>query len=168
MPDLNAPVIVRKKKPYLTIIERMARLDASTAGTRYYCVSSIGPVAASASAGIGVFYFDPAFYTAAGYTTMRTRVVTLVNATTPVSDFTTSLNPVTAVAGGAAVVTITAGAAVTGSSTLVSAPVANSMAHAESADFAIPAAGYYVLQMVNSANMVANSSLVSNVFLELR
>lgn len=95
-----------------------------------------------------------------------------VNETAPTGTYTLGLYPVTrpgASAGGAGLLVYTIGTVVTGSaSNTVSAPGARSQTLMESADFAIPADGYYCIGMVQTGTVAASSHLHFSAALMMR
>lgn len=120
--------------------------------------------------GYGVFYFDPADFTAGSRTTkLRLRVALMTNATAPAATFTVGLYPVSAVAGGTFIsLTATLGTVVAGSSVTFTTPSASTRSQGNSGDFPAPAAGFYVLGVVLSATPAGPSSEAINATLQLR
>lgn len=158
---------------YKNIFEREGTHTAGRiAGT--YAVPSGDPLPITGTAVAypwGVFYLDPAdFPTVDGLTTkLRLRAQVLVNAVAPSGNYTFGLYPVTTPAGaGAGLTNKTLGTVVTGSTALISSPALNSNNQVASADFAIPAAGYYVIGLVTSGNVAASSHLEIAAQLQLR
>lgn len=158
--------------PWRRVVERLGQIAAATgAGQRFFIGSKGGdaPTTAGGSAGVGVFYFDPADHAEEGKSTkVRLALVLLVNGAAPVSDFTVALFPVTAVAGAVGVLSITPGSVIAASSVTVVAPAISAMTIAASADFDPPAAGHYILGVNNSAVTAANSLAVCEVGIDVR
>lgn len=114
------------------------------------------------------FYFDDADYTVAGKTQkLRLRAQVAANATKPTIKFTFGLYPVT-VAGGAAILTMTLGTVVPGSTVVLNEPAASTVSQGNSGDFTIPADGAYVLGVVTDATMTTNSSALLSAQLQTR
>lgn len=156
---------------YKVMKEASHRFDAPVAGTFVLGNGSTGTgVAASgATAGLSVFYIDPADFTAGTRTTKyRVRAGCLTNATAPTINYTVGLYPVTAVAGGAATVSITLGAVTAGSTVAFNAQGASTPAQGNSGDFTAPVAGYYALATVVSGTAAANSAAAVRARLQMR
>lgn len=138
--------------------QRLDALAMSTLGLAENTTASF----AGASGGKTVFYFDPADFAISGLTTKLNVVLTaLANDTASTSTFTASLVPISAPAGAAATVSVTAGSDTAGSTAAIAEPLANSTNMAESGDFTAPTAGYYAIKLVISGNNMAASSAVS-------
>lgn len=114
-----------------------------------------------ANSSAGMFYLDPADY-ASGTRTAKIRVrgTAVTNTVAPVANFTIGLYPISTFGGGSnlwptitALGTATVTVAFNGGSNLA----ASTAYHAESTATTCPAAGYYVLAIVNSATTAANS-----------
>jgi len=120
---------------------------------------------------LNIIYIDPADYPSFSNMTpkLRVRVALSVNDTAPTGDFTFGLHPVTrpASSGGAGLCIYTIGAAVAGSTVAVSAPAADSANNLAGVDFAVPAAGYYVLGFVSTATVAASSHLHISAALQI-
>lgn len=101
---------------------------------------------------------------------LRVKGTLMVNDVAPTGNFTFGLHPVTrpATSGGAGLVIYTIGAAVAGSTFAINTPAADSMNNGASADFALPANGYYVLGVVTTATVAASSHLHLSAKLQLR
>lgn len=101
---------------------------------------------------------------------LRVRAQLFVNDVAPTGNFTFGLHPITrpATSGGAGLVIYTIGAAVSGSTCLISAPAADSSNVAVGSDFALPANGHYVLGVVTTATVATSSHLHMSVALQLR
>lgn len=148
------------------IVERGAFCSALSAATRYVIGRNDGtPSIAGANPGSGLFYLEPDDYIG---TKLRVRVISLTNATAPVSDYIVSMHPVTAVAGGAAAVTITPGTAIAASQITITAPGISSMIQQVTPEFDWPAAGYYTMSVLASATAAANSCVQLTMQLEAR
>lgn len=133
--------------------------------TRYVNGTNIGaPAANTANVGGGCFLLEPDDYVG---TKLRLRAIALVNTTAPVSDFTINLFPVLTLTGGAAVVGITVGLAVSPTITFT-APAASSFTRSDTPEFDWPAAGYYTIGIGVSATGAANSSVQIMTSLEAR
>jgi hypothetical protein len=156
---------------YRDILVRQARLDAVNTGT-YVLRADAGIIAGNAAAGLSVVYLDPADYQFSGRTAKyRVRLTLLTNATNPGAScvFTAGLYPISAVAGGAAAVTVTLGTVTSGSTAAITPNAANALNHQESGDFTAPSAGYYALAVaVSGANMAASSAAVAVATLQGR
>ncbi len=127
-------------------------------------VATTGATAAGAS-----FPLNPAeIIVPTGYTLkLNIRGALLTNTIAPTVSFTAALLPVATLTGAAAgTVSITVGAAVTGSSMVATTPAASSFTDLASGDFTPPAAGEYVFGIVASGAGAANSAAV--VILALR
>lgn len=150
--------------PWLTMRNR---LDAPVAQTTEMAEGSNG-VFTGSNGGNGVFYLDPADWGNGRTANMRLRCLVITNATAPAANFTFGLYPVTALGGGAAAVNVTPGAVIAGSTALFTAPGATATLKADSGDFVCPAAGFYAIGLVISANAAANSSLSVRVQIDRR
>ena len=82
----------------------------------------------------------------------------MTNATAPTSTFTAGLYPAITFVGGAAALTFTLDTVVTDSTAAIAAPSSGTATTAVSTDFTFPAAGPFVIGLVITTNMVANSS----------
>jgi hypothetical protein len=121
---------------------------------------------------LNVFYIDSTDWpTVNGLAAkLRVKAQLFVNDVAPTGNFTFGLHPVTrpSTSGGAALNIYTIGAAVAGSTAAINTPAVDSMNQANSADFAIPANGYYVLGVVTTATVAASSHLHLSAFLQMR
>jgi hypothetical protein len=148
------------------------RLDAPGSGTFVIVPggNGTGVVASSgATAGLGMFYVDPAWVTASTRSNYwRVQAGVLVNNTAPTVNFTVGLYPVSSPAGGAAAMTMTLGTVVTGSTCVFNTPGANSETAANSGDFAAGAAGWYCFGVVVSGASAANSAILCLASLQYR
>lgn len=120
---------------------------------------------------LNVMYIDPADYPACGSLTakLRIRCVVNVNDVAPTGNYTISLHPVTrpGTSGAAGLNIYTVGAAV-GTGVAVNAPAADSQNNAVGADFALPAAGFYVIGVVTTATVAVSSHMHFSAALQLR
>src|SRR5690348_5028567 len=98
---------------------------------------------------------------------MRLRAQIASNATKPTLKFTVGLYPVT-VAGGADQIALTLGAVVSGSTIEFNEPAASTITSKETADFAVPADGAYVLGFVTSALQTSSNVSVLNAQVQVR
>lgn len=118
-----------------------------------------------------VMYIDPADYPAVNGLAAKLRVRATINANdvAPGGLFTVGLHPVTrpAASGGAGLVIYTVGAAVAGSTAAVT-PALDSQNNLVGADFAVPAAGFYVLGFVTAANVAASAHVHISATLQMR
>lgn len=114
-------------------------------------------------------YFDDADFTISGRTQkLRLRAQLLTNATVPAITLTSGLYEITAVAGGTDALTVTVGAAVSGSTVAFASPAASTRHQNNSGDFTIPADGHYALCVATSAAMTANAVAVVSAQLQTR
>lgn len=119
-----------------------------------------------------LIYIDPADYpTVNGLATkLRVRAVLAANDVAPTGTFTFGLYPVTtpATSGAAGLRVWTLGTVVPGSTVAIATPAADSANNAVGADFAVPAAGLYVLGFVASGAVAASSHLHISAALQQR
>lgn len=121
---------------------------------------------------VKVVYIDPADYPNIGGLTTKLRIRAVVNCNdvAPTGNYTFGLYPVTrpATSGGAGLVIYTMGTVVTGSApaSLV-APAADSQSIVVGSDFAIPAAGFYVLGMVTTAAVATSAHMHITCYLQI-
>lgn len=102
---------------------------------------------------------------------LRLRVTLAVNDVAPTGNFTFGLYPVTrpATSGGAGLAIYTMGTVVSGSNgAAINTPAADSHNVAVSADFALPADGFYVIGVVTTATVAASSHLHLSARLQIR
>lgn len=161
---LNADVTTDYGYAYSTlkhIATRSGQVVAATGAGTYVLLEGVAPVlATAATAGLSVFHVDPADYAAGSrVTTGKVKLTLLTNAAAPGITFTAGLYPVTASAGGNGVNSITLGAVVTSSTAAIATPALSTLSNAVSADFTVPAAGYYALGVVTSGSTAANSTV---------
>lgn len=100
----------------------------------------------------------------------RIKGILNVNDVAPTGNYTFGLYPVTrpATSGGAGLAIYTMGTVIAGSTVAVNAPAADSQNTFQSADFALPAAGFYVIGFVSTANVAASSHLHISALLQRR
>lgn len=119
-----------------------------------------------------LIYIDPAdFPSIDGLAAkLRLRVVLAVNDVAPTGNYTFGLYPVTtpATSGGAGLRIWTVGTVVTGSTVAVNTPAADSANNLVGSDFAVPAAGLYVIGFVSTAAVAASSHLHISSMLQQR
>lgn len=147
---------------YQNIRSYATRWDNATAVTVFFVNNQTTPSGVGgAAAGLAVFYLDSAAYgVTTGFTLkLNLHVQALVNATAPAVTFTTGLYPITAVAGAASNLTITAGTVVTGSTVAFASPGASTLNQANSGDFTFPTAGAYAIGVVSSGTATVNSGV---------
>lgn len=148
------------------LVERSAYCNAIVTSTRV--MTGIGnaslPNGPTGNVAGGAFFLEPDDFVG---TKLFARAVCMINGTAPASSFVLSLVPVTAVAGGAAVISITTGVAVPGSTITFTTPAISSMTRSE-IDLNWPTAGYYAVQLVNDQSMAANSVAQIQWFLGAR
>jgi hypothetical protein len=139
---------------------------------------SISNGEATAVSGTGKVYpaamirIDAADYPAVnGVTpTMRLKTILEVNNVAPTGNFTMGLYPITrpASSGGAGVLIITMGTVVTSSTCLYTTPAADAQSTVTSADFAIPADGWYCLGVTTTATVAASSLVWLHASLQVK
>lgn len=150
---------------YRNILDCSSSHTAARAAGTYW----LGQGVAAGVTGVGtlyppnVLYIDPGDYpTVNGLTTkLRLRIGLAVNDVAPTGNYTFGLYPVTrpGTSGAAGLCTYTMGTVVAGSTAAVNAPAADSNNNIVGADFAIPAAGFYVIGFVSTAAVAASSHL---------
>jgi hypothetical protein len=152
-------IIAPADKAYRRLITVRNRFDAATATTTTLTEGASG-VPSGANGGNAVFYIDPAELAPSGPTPkLNLRLLLVTNAVAPACNFTVGLYPITAAGGAAANVAITLGTLVAGSAAALATPAASSPLTAASGDFDCPAAGFYAIALIISANMAASSSV---------
>lgn len=158
---------------YRTILDSSgSHIAARVAGT--YGMGQGDPLAITGTGTLyplNTIYIDPADYPSAGglAAKMRLRATVAVNDVAPTGNFTIGLHPVTrpGTSGGAGLNIYTIGAAVAGSGILLTAPAADSLNQVIGADFAVPAAGHYVIGVVSTATVAASSHMHFSAALQL-
>ncbi len=159
---------------YRTLLDSSGSHIAARAAGTYF----LGQGDAAGVTGTGtlypanVLYIDAADYPAIGTLAakLRIRATLAVNDVAPTGNYTFGLYPVTrpAVSGGAGLVIYTMGTVVASSTALSTAPAADSHNNLVSADFAVPASGFYVIGFVSTAAVAASSHLHMSAALQLR
>lgn len=149
------------------VIERGATCAALSAATRFLTHPAASPPNNSVNCIPGAFVLEPDDYIG---TRLRLRVISVTNATAPVSDYTMGLYPIAAgtVAGGAAVVSITLPTVLAQTQVTITQPGIGSIIRAESPEFDWPAAGLYIIGIVSGTTAQANSCVQINAYLEAR
>lgn len=139
--------------------------DAHTTGT-YLLTDGTPLLAATNGSAAAVKYLDPADRTAGSLTNQyRVRITLLANATAPGTiTYTGALYPISAVAGAADSVTVTAGAAA--HTAAITNPTASTRHNNVSATATADTAGYYALGVAISANVASDSRVAVNVTLQ--
>ena len=101
---------------------------------------------------------------------LRVRANIHCNDVAPTGNFTVGLHAVTrpGTSGGAGLCIYTIAAAVAGSTATATAPAADSSTSLASADFALPADGYYVLGVVTTATVAASAHVHVSASLQMR
>jgi hypothetical protein len=150
---------------YQLIFSGRQKFDAQAAFTTTMNEGGAG-IAGGTQAGFALFHIDPADYPSGA--TLRVRILVVTNATAPTSTFTGGLYPTSTYVGGAAALTYTLGTVTSGSTAAVAAPSLGTANTAVSTDFTFPTAGAYALGLVITTNMVANSSALVRVTLEVK
>lgn len=161
---------------YRTLVTANSIITAgSAAGTYAMTSGGDGCVLSGANTAIPIqtIYIDSADYPTIGTlaTKLRIRVQFYTNDTAPTGDYTFGLYPVTrpATSGGSGVNIYDLGTVVTGSNgASFSAPAADGLLNAASADFALPANGHYVIGVLTTAAPAANSNIQLTASLQMR
>jgi hypothetical protein len=159
--------------PYRTLLDSSgSHTAAKVAGT--YGLGQGDPIAVS---GTGILYplniiwLDPNDYPAVGSLTAKLRLLTSLfcNDVAPTGNFTFGLYPVTrpATSGGAGLAIYTLGTVVPSSTALYTTPAADSAGHVASADFAVPAAGFYCIGVVTTGTIAASAHVHLSAALQL-
>lgn len=160
---------------YRTILDSTgSHIAARVAGT--YGIAQGNPLAISGTGtlyALNTIYIDAADFPSVGGVTpkLRVRAQVYVNDVAPTGTYIFALHPITrpGTSGGAGLNIYTIGAAVVGSTTTtLTTPAADSMNRIVSADFALPADGHYVLGMVQTGTVAANSHLHISTSLQIR
>lgn len=128
-------------------------------------------VNAGANGIAGLLYWDDADFAVVGKTLkLRQRSQLLVSGGAPGVNYQVGLFPVTGVtgSGGSPQLNVTLGAVVPGSTSLFTAPGANSLNQASSGDFTPPADGYYLLGLTPGAVTPANLVIAFSQQLQVR
>lgn len=160
---------------YRTLLETSGSHTAGRiAGT--YAMCDGDPIAISGTGTlypIKTIYIDGADYpTVNGVTTkLRIRAQLYTNDVAPTGNYTFGLYPITrpATSGGAGVCIYTIGSVVSGSDGAVfSAPAADGLAFATSADFAVPTAGHFIIGVLTTATVAVNAHVQMCAHLQMR
>lgn len=159
--------------PYRTITSSSGSHTASrVAGT--YGFAQGQPLAISGTGtlyALDSLYIDPADYPAIGSLAakLRIRCAVACNDVAPTGNYTIGLHPLTrpATSGGAGLAIYTIGAAVAGSTVTLTTPAADSHNNLVGSDFALPAAGFYVVGMVSTATVAASAHMHFSSLLQL-
>lgn len=141
------------------------------AGTVYGLTGNGGIIASGVGGGSAplLFPFVASHYAvAAKATKLRVLGAVITNATTPVTNVTLALNPVSTVGGGANNLLANLAAAVSGSAVTAISPTSSSRITLTGSEFDAPADGFYALTVSASAAPAANSALGISVMLQIR
>lgn len=151
---------------YRVIFQGRALLAAQAAVTSSLNEGGLAGLTGN-NGGLNVFYVNPADYPAGS--TLRVVLTAATNALAPVSNFTAALYPVTGVAGTENQVTAAVGSQLANSEAKIEAPAKEVLVEAASGAITMPAsAGYYVLQLIVSANNVAKSAVAIRARVEVK
>jgi hypothetical protein len=161
---------------YKTIREGVGRTNGAPSATTLGFIGpsdpALGDFGLSGPTGqfgsTSAFYLDASHYPS-GTRSPKCRIAATagVNPTAPGRTYTYGLYPVT-FAGAASNGWVTLGAVVAGSTAAIASPGANAGSHAESSDFAFPAAGFYALGMALSGAEAVNSFVAHRCALQFR
>lgn len=146
------------------------RFNLVQTGKKFWAAQTAGTFAlredgASTSGGgqsaEGAFYLDPA-----DTPDIRLRAAVLTNNVAPACNFTFRMKPLGTPTGAASIVGNDTGQSVTtGAQVAINTPAANTATFADSGDFTVPSAGFYVVEVVLSANMAASSAAVNRFWI---
>jgi hypothetical protein len=163
--DLNSTV----DQYYKDALTGQAALVGGVAAATWV-MTAIGPSAAAVQCNMAYMkYLDPAAFPSGSRSAKLRMTASLVtNATAPAMTITAGLYPIASSLGGVNVVAFGLGTVVPGSTVAFASPGANSQSHGETADFAFPSAGHYVLGFVTSGAMPANACLTLASALQFR
>jgi hypothetical protein len=159
---------------YRTLLDSSGSLTAAkVAGT--YGLGQGDPIAVSGTGTLyplNVIYIDAADYPAIGSLTAKLRVRAIIEANdvAPTGNFTIGLHAVTrpGTSGGAGLCIYSMAAAIAGSTATVNTPAADSQNLITSADFAVPATGYYVIGLVTTGTIATSAHVHVSAALQLR
>jgi hypothetical protein len=159
---------------YSTILSSSAKIDDGFAATKY--ALGFNTFAYDTGAVINtqnIIYIDPLDFPAVnGATTkLRIRAQLYTNDVAPTGNFTFGLYPVTrpATSGGSSVMAFDIGTLIVGSNgATFTAPVADLLGSAVSADFDVPVAGHYVLGVVTTSSIAINAMVHAHAQLQVR
>jgi hypothetical protein len=159
---------------YRTILSVASQHTAARVAGKYgfgyqQAAFATGVAIANPIAIVGIYAAD--YPSIAGLTPkLRIRAQVNVNDVAPTGNYTFGLYPITrpATSGGAGNMIYTMGTVVSGSTgATVSTPAADSQTSLVSSDFSLPADGQYILGMVTTATVAANSHMHLNAQLQL-
>lgn len=156
---------------YTTVAAVEGGIPAGTSAGNLAFAGSGTPIATGSAMGSSMqIYIDDADYTITGLTTkMRVKMVLFTNATAPAINFTAGLSAITGVAGGANSVAYTYSAQTAGTTVTRTTPAASTRFVDLTADFNVPADGYYLLTVTTSGAMAATNPRVNVVlYLQVR
>lgn len=175
--ETNVPNLTAAFTKYTRLQRVSGGLGVSAAGTYLLQTDSWSQNSVAAGSTVGfarshVIYLDPALYAANSRTTkLNLRYVVSTNAVAPSPTYTAGLYPVnaiTATSGGDPFVS-TLGTVITGSTAVVTAPAASTVAAtATSGDFNFPAAGAYVVAVVLAGSTAAGALTSHIVNIDMR
>lgn len=159
---------------YRTLLDSSgSHTAAKTAGT--YGLGQGDPIAVTGTGilyPLNVIYLDAADYPAIGALAAKLRVRCIIecNDVAPTGNFTVGLHAVTrpGTSGGAGLCIYTMAAAVAGSTATQNTPAADSQNIITSADFAVPATGYYVLGVVTTGTIATSAHVHLSAQLQMR
>lgn len=166
--------LVNLEATYRTLLHAGCRLDTGTA-LNYYRMAgphlqNVAHNAAPAGDNLPAFLtLVPGQYSISGRTTkLRIRAAIATNATKPAIKFSVGLYKIAA-AGGANALQLSSPGVVEGTSeAVIESPNASSLTKFESADFAMPTEGTYMLMVLTSAALTANASVAIDADLLVR
>lgn len=156
---------VSAEAPYRTLLDSSgSHIAARVAGT--YGMGQGDPLAISGTGTLyplNVIYIDPNDYPSVGALAAKLRIRAIIecNDVAPTGNYTVGLHPVTrpATSGGAGLCIYTIGSAVAGSTVAQNTPAADSQNIIVGSDFAVPAAGFYVLGVVTTATVATSAHM---------
>ena len=184
IPDASGTLVLTSDLPivpnasYRTILTTRGTMTATLIAGTYYFNSQGAPIITDGIYGDGLpigcsMYIDPADFPTIGSLTtkLRIRAQLYTNDSAPISSFTLGLYPFTrpASSGIANVTRYTLGTVIAGSNgASFTTPAADGMYSEVSSDFAIPAAGHYMIGLVNTTTIDANAKVDIVVQLQMR
>lgn len=159
---------------YRTLLDSSgSHIAAKVAGT--YGLAQGDPLAVSGTGTLyplNVIYIDAADYPAIGALAAKLRVRCIIEANdvAPTGNFTIGLHAVTrpGTSGGAGLCIYTMAAAIAGSTATQNTPAADSQNIITSADFAVPATGFYVLGIVTTGTIATSAHVHISAQLQMR
>ncbi len=155
------------------LLSQSTRLDAPGAGTFLLGAGTtgVGVASSGATAGLAAFYLNPADYeeSAVNKRTVKLNMqaTAIANAVAPGITFTVGLYPVSASAGAEAVVSLTLGSVISGSTAAFTTPAKETLSEVASGLFVCPSAGFFAMAVVASGSATAKSSTVIRASLQL-